>query len=70
MDFPFSEEFKTEAKKYNFKYKCIDCSHFNEPEQKCSFEYPTDQHNYFYVMDYGDKHVPRFSFCKHFEINA
>ncbi len=69
MDFLFSEDFKKEASLYNLKYKCIDCAHFHEPKQRCSFEYPTEQHNYFYIMDYGEKHTPRFSFCKHFEVN-
>jgi len=68
MDFPFSDEFRSEAKQYNLKYKCSDCVHFDEPHLRCSFDYPTDQHYHFYVLDYGEKHTPRFSFCKHFEI--
>jgi hypothetical protein len=71
MDFPFSEDFKLEVKQYNLKYKCDSCAHFDEPGSRCSYDYPTDNGNYFYIMNYGAKHKygPRFSFCKHFELN-
>ena len=69
MDFPFSEEFKSEVAKYNLKYKCDTCAHFHELQHRCSYDYPMDQIGYLYIMDYGEKHSPRFSFCKHFEVN-
>ena len=69
MDFPFSEDFKNQVKVFNLKYKCADCVNFNEPDERCSFDYPMDGHRLFYVMDYGYGHLPRFSFCKHFELN-
>ncbi|MCX6112840.1 MAG: hypothetical protein NTY22_06120 [Proteobacteria bacterium] len=66
---PASEDFKAEVKKYNLRYKCVDCAHFHEPNNRCSFDYPIDQTSYFYIMNYGEGHIPRFSFCKHFELN-
>jgi hypothetical protein len=69
MDFPFSESFKKQVQKYKLKYKCIDCVHFNEDEDLCSLEYPSKEHKHFYIIDYGAKHSPRFSFCKYFETN-
>ena len=71
MNFPFSEGFKKEAVEYDLKYRCSDCVHFDEPALKCSYEFPVDQHYLFYILDFGPKHVkygPRFSFCKHFEV--
>ncbi|MBN1114844.1 MAG: hypothetical protein JXA66_05850 [Oligoflexia bacterium] len=69
MDFPFSAGFKEQVKEFSLKYKCTDCIHFNEPETKCSFEYPINSHHYFYIMDFGHQYEPRFSFCKYFELN-
>lgn len=69
MDFPFSDDFKAEVKEYNFKYKCSDCAHFYEEKNRCSFDYPIDKTSYFYIMKLSEGHVPRFSFCKHFELN-
>lgn len=70
MDFIFSEDFAKEAKIYNLKYKCIDCTHYQEKESICSLEYPITGHNHFYILDYGENHIPRFTFCKYFEINS
>lgn len=70
MDFPFNENFKAQAIKYNLKYRCVDCTHFDELNAKCSFEYPIDNHHsYFYILKYPHGDGPRFTFCKYFEIN-
>ena len=69
MDFPFSDSFKKQAAFFDLKYKCVDCVHFDNNLTKCSFEYPIENHHYFYIMDFGGDCSPRFSFCKYFEIN-
>lgn len=69
MESPFSEDFKKQAEFYNLKYKCDDCIHFNEIKAACSFNNPTDKHAHSYILDYGSKHNPRFSFCKYIEID-
>jgi len=68
MDFVFCDAFKEEASKYNLKYRCVDCIHFEKNSEKCSFEYPVeDHHHYFYIMKYPHGN-PKFTFCKYFEI--
>ena len=72
MDFYLTEGFNHEVKLYNLKYKCDDCAHFDGQGNRCSFDHPMSSAANFYVMDYGEKHSkygPRFSFCKHFELN-
>ena len=70
MNFPFTENFNKEVEKFNLKYKCIDCIHYNDETNLCSFEYPVNgDKSYFYIMDLGKQATPRFSFCKHFEYN-
>lgn len=71
MDFPFSDDFKKEVIKYNLKYRCVDCIHFDDNGIKCSFEYPIeDHHSYFFIMKHPKESTsgPRFTFCKYFEI--
>lgn len=69
MDFPFSEEFKSQAAIYNLKYRCADCGHFNSDSLNCSFEYPIGEHKYFYIMKFPKQSPAKFSFCKYFEVD-
>ncbi len=59
------KRFIKERERFNLKYRCPDCVHFNEKDGSCSLEYPN--HTLMTSQKYLDS-TGQFVFCRFFEV--
>ncbi len=57
------KQFAKETKKYSFVYKCVDCVHYDKPENSCSMGFPMPEE-----LQKKRKEPLADEFCKYFEI--
>lgn len=62
-----NEGFRKDVDRYDFRYRCVDCSHVNPQTKACSLDYPNEmlQEGEVRAMDESGE----FVFCKDFEFS-
>ena len=66
MEVPFDSIFDTQRVKYNFRFTCEDCVHFDGHTESCIHEFPNQMHR---MHRYTDSPRPKtILFCKDFDL--
>ena len=60
---PVDEQLRDEAERYQLRFGCETCAHFDPDRERCANGYPNEAHR---GVDLG--RVSELSFCKEFEL--
>jgi hypothetical protein len=60
---PVDRRLREEAQRFQLRFTCVDCVHFEVERRACANEYPTHAH-----LDVDLEQCESLEFCKEFEL--